>query len=210
MTGGLMQLVAYGAQDVYLTGNPQITFFKIVYRRYSNFSIETIENTFTSDVTFGKDLTSTLTKSGDLVSKISLGLTLTASSGTKSLVKSVTMSDGSQINKIINYGSDTESGNLVYENTDPGFTYSTVNNGLGNYNGKSNQIKIILDDGSLPGLIEVGDILEFTNGIDEDATWFEISDILKPTVFHVTSENVSVFSTIDSNYFSMKFLPLFF
>lgn len=26
MGGGLMQLVAYGAQDVYLTGNPQITF----------------------------------------------------------------------------------------------------------------------------------------------------------------------------------------
>ena len=36
MPGGLMQLVAYGAQDVYLTGNPQITFFKVVYRRYTN------------------------------------------------------------------------------------------------------------------------------------------------------------------------------
>jgi hypothetical protein len=33
MAGGLSQLVAYGAQDVYLTGNPQITFFKTVYRR---------------------------------------------------------------------------------------------------------------------------------------------------------------------------------
>ena len=31
MTGGLMQLVAYGAQDLYLTGNPQVTFFKIVF-----------------------------------------------------------------------------------------------------------------------------------------------------------------------------------
>lgn len=40
MGGGLMQLVAYGAQDVYLTGNPQITFFKVVYRRHTNFSIE--------------------------------------------------------------------------------------------------------------------------------------------------------------------------
>jgi hypothetical protein len=38
-----MQLVAYGAQDVYLTGNPQITFFKVVYRRHTNFAIETIE-----------------------------------------------------------------------------------------------------------------------------------------------------------------------
>ena len=38
MGGGLMQLVAYGAQDIYLTGNPQITFFKVVYRRHTNFA----------------------------------------------------------------------------------------------------------------------------------------------------------------------------
>ena len=46
MGGGLMQLVAMGAQDVYLTGNPQITFFKVVYRRHTNFSKECIEQTF--------------------------------------------------------------------------------------------------------------------------------------------------------------------
>ena len=46
MGGGLMQLVAYGAQDIYLTGNPQITFFKVVYRRHTNFSIEAIQQTF--------------------------------------------------------------------------------------------------------------------------------------------------------------------
>jgi len=40
-----MQLVAYGAQDVYLTGNPQITFFKVVYRRHTNFSMEYIRQT---------------------------------------------------------------------------------------------------------------------------------------------------------------------
>ena len=45
MGGGLMQLVAYGAQDIYLTGNPQITFFKVVYRRHTNFSMETITQT---------------------------------------------------------------------------------------------------------------------------------------------------------------------
>ena len=43
MGGGLLQLIAYGAQDVYLTGNPQITFFKIVYRRHTNFSMECIK-----------------------------------------------------------------------------------------------------------------------------------------------------------------------
>ena len=46
MGGGLMQLAAYGAQDIYLTGNPQITFFKIVYKRHTNFSIETVETPF--------------------------------------------------------------------------------------------------------------------------------------------------------------------
>ena len=46
MGGGLLQLVAYGAQDVYLTGNPQITFFKSVYKRHTKFSIEAIEQTF--------------------------------------------------------------------------------------------------------------------------------------------------------------------
>ena len=40
-----MDLVAYGAQDIYLTGNPQITFFKVVYRRHTNFSMETIKQT---------------------------------------------------------------------------------------------------------------------------------------------------------------------
>ena len=45
MGGGLMQLVAYGAQDIYLTGNPQITFFKVVYRRHTNFSMEAIQQT---------------------------------------------------------------------------------------------------------------------------------------------------------------------
>ena len=45
MGGGSMQLAAYGKQDVYLTGNPQITFFKYVYKRYSNFAIESVEHT---------------------------------------------------------------------------------------------------------------------------------------------------------------------
>lgn len=42
MPGGLLQLAAYGAQDLYLTGNPQITFWKTVYRRHSNFAMENI------------------------------------------------------------------------------------------------------------------------------------------------------------------------
>lgn len=46
MSGGLLSLVATGVQDSYLTGTPQITFWKIVYRRYTNFAVEAIEQTF--------------------------------------------------------------------------------------------------------------------------------------------------------------------
>jgi hypothetical protein len=70
MGGGLMQLVAYGAQDIYLTGNPQITFFKVVYRRHTNFSMEAIEQTLNGTVGAGARLTSTISRNGDLVSRI--------------------------------------------------------------------------------------------------------------------------------------------
>ena len=53
MTGGLLQLIAYGAQDIYLTNDPQVTFFKVVYRRYTNFSLQTFEKTFNDNPNFG-------------------------------------------------------------------------------------------------------------------------------------------------------------
>ena len=62
-----MQLVAYGAQDIYLTGNPQITFFKVVYRRHTNFSMESIQQTFNGTAGFGKRVTATISRNGDLV-----------------------------------------------------------------------------------------------------------------------------------------------
>ena len=67
MGGGLMQLVAYGAQDIYLTGNPQITFFKVVYRRYTNFSMEYIQQTIDGSVNNGNLCSSTISRNGDLV-----------------------------------------------------------------------------------------------------------------------------------------------
>ena len=76
--GGLLQLVAYGAQDVYLTANPQVTFFKQLYRRHSNFSMESIEQTFNGVASFGKKVTCTIARNGDLVSKVYLQATLPA------------------------------------------------------------------------------------------------------------------------------------
>ena len=73
-----MQLVAYGAQDVYLTGNPQITFFKVVYRRHTNFSMESIEQTFNGTVDFGKKVSATISRNGDLVGPMYLQVTIPA------------------------------------------------------------------------------------------------------------------------------------
>jgi hypothetical protein len=78
MGGGLMQLVAYGAQDVYLTGNPQITFFKVVYRRHTNFSVECIEQTFNGTADFGRTVTCNISRNGDLVTKMYLKVELEA------------------------------------------------------------------------------------------------------------------------------------
>lgn len=76
MGGGLMQLVAYGAQDVYLTGNPQITFWKVTYRRYTNFAMESIEQTFNGQADFGRRVTCTISRNGDLAFRTYLQVTL--------------------------------------------------------------------------------------------------------------------------------------
>src|SRR4029079_11926678 len=76
MGGGIMQLVAYGAQDIYLTGNPQITFFKVVYRRHTNFSIESIEHPFVGITSFGNKVSAKITRNGDLLSKMYLKVVL--------------------------------------------------------------------------------------------------------------------------------------
>lgn len=70
MGGGLLQLVVTGPQDVYLTGNPEISFFNKVYRRHTNFSIESIRQTFTGKIGFGKDIVCKISRSGDLINKI--------------------------------------------------------------------------------------------------------------------------------------------
>ena len=71
-----MQLVAYGAQDVYLTGNPQITFWKVTYRRHTNFAVESIEQTFNGQADFGRRVTCTISRNGDLAYRTYLQVTL--------------------------------------------------------------------------------------------------------------------------------------
>ena len=68
MAGGLMQLVAYGAQDVYLTGNPKVTFFQAVYKRHTNFAMENIEQTVNGTASNSGRVSVTIARNGDLVS----------------------------------------------------------------------------------------------------------------------------------------------
>jgi len=79
-----MQLVAYGAQDVYLTGNPQITFFKGVYKRHTNFSTEPIAQTFTGNASFGKNCEVPINRNADLVTRMYLRATFSLVSPTAS------------------------------------------------------------------------------------------------------------------------------
>ena len=78
MGGAIIQLVAYGIQDLYLTGDPQITFFKIIYRRHTNFSIESIPQYFSSAANFGESVSCTISRVGDLVGRIYLYVELPA------------------------------------------------------------------------------------------------------------------------------------
>ena len=70
MGGGLMQLVAYGAQDIYLTGKPQITFFKSVYRRYTNFAVESIQQDVLATPGFGNRVSVTISRNADLLKRV--------------------------------------------------------------------------------------------------------------------------------------------
>tara|TARA_Y100000741_G_scaffold100098_1_gene74282 strand:- start:1064 stop:2584 length:1521 start_codon:yes stop_codon:yes gene_type:complete len=76
MGGSLMQLVFIGKQDVYLTGNPQITFFKSIHKRYTNFSMESILLNFIGTINFGRKINCTISKSGDLIHKMYLVIEL--------------------------------------------------------------------------------------------------------------------------------------
>jgi hypothetical protein len=102
MGGGLVQLVAYGAQDIYLTSNPQITFFKVVYRRHTNFAMESIEQTFNGTVDFDKRVTATISRNGDLIKDMWLEVDMTAHADDvygfgNAMVKQVELEIGGQL-----------------------------------------------------------------------------------------------------------------
>jgi|TARA_B110000503_G_scaffold60561_1_gene96161 hypothetical protein len=100
MTGGLMQLIAHGEQDTYLSGNPQITFFKIVYRRHTNFSMETIRQTLNGDTitdTLSENRCSVIiSRNGDLLSKVYVTSSTVGITDGSEIIKEVSIDIGGQ------------------------------------------------------------------------------------------------------------------
>jgi hypothetical protein len=78
MGGGLLQLVSYGAQDIYISGNPQITFWKVLYKRHTNFAMESIEVTFNGQADFNKRVTAVINRNADLMYRTYIQVVLPA------------------------------------------------------------------------------------------------------------------------------------
>lgn len=114
MASGLMQLVAYGSQDLYLTGNPQITFFKVVYRRHTNFSMEAVNVEFNDSTGFGRTSSLVIPKNGDLIYNTYLQISIPSISLKRSL-------DSSNINTL------TDDVNKCQNNYDNVLTFLSYN-----------------------------------------------------------------------------------
>jgi hypothetical protein len=76
MGGGLLQLVAYGAQDAYITGNPQITFWKGLFKRHTNFAMEPFRINFSGQIQWGTKQTALVGRHADLLYSTYVEVTL--------------------------------------------------------------------------------------------------------------------------------------
>lgn len=111
MGGGLIQLEVYGSQDIFLTGTPQITFFKVVYRRHTNFAIESVHQELTGVTNFGYESSCVVDKLGDLMSKIYLEIELPEIN----LLKNNALNTLTEIDIIQNYNIFKELYQLTYD-----------------------------------------------------------------------------------------------
>ena len=156
MGGGLMQLVAYGAQDVYLTGNPQITFFKVVYRRHTNFSMESVQQTINGSSEINTNETNgtvTISRNGDLVGRTFVQFSTDSTDGVAGdeVISSVEVEIGGQkidkltkeYNQIIAELTTPESKAASYKYLTGGQSNTLVSSGLAAAGGTSQQKHII-------------------------------------------------------------------
>ena len=77
MGGGLMQLLVEGIDNAFLTGDPEISFFKVVYRRHTNFAIESVQQTINGTIGYGNNVYSVISRDGDLITNMRLEIDVT-------------------------------------------------------------------------------------------------------------------------------------
>lgn len=107
-----MILVAYGLENIYLTDDPQITFFKIVYRRHTNFSIEPIPQYFNIDGNFSNRVSAIISKNGDLINKMYVIVTLPI---VKNLPENIVMKWTDNIGYVLMKSIEIEIGGLIID-----------------------------------------------------------------------------------------------
>jgi hypothetical protein len=192
MAGGLIQLVSYGSQDIFLTGTPQITFFKMVYRRHTNFAMESVEVPFDDPVGFGKKSTITIPKVGDLIHKTYLSITLPEINFTRlnpsgNIVPVRTARDNYEI--VTNFmGINRNAYAAAYDlyiaqnTTDSGKLITAVNsvfNGTGNETFINNFINLLASDPSSPytyNEVSMQAIVNnYTSSVDKSVIFSEMS-----------------------------------
>ena len=145
MSAVLMDLVATGAQDVYLTGKPEITFFKALHRRHTNFSMESIDQTLLGPTGFGSKFNVTVSRNGDLVYRVWLEVDLPKLEST--LPKTAVKNDAdfrTVANNLTLDGNERTYDNVEHINTD-----TTSNNAKFNVvvNGDGSLEEIVVIDG---------------------------------------------------------------
>ena len=142
MPGGLIQIVAYGAQDLYLTGIPEITYFKFIYKRYTNFAKEFIDLNFDGDKNFGQEISCNIPKDGDLINELILKVTLPSVKLEKSTSNSdiVTQNLESMNSKEILYKNFKNFIKYIYE------SIKLAKNGINNINQNFDSIYNLIDE----------------------------------------------------------------
>jgi len=205
-SGTLIELIARGKQDVQLTGNPQISYFKSVYHRHTNFAVEPIKNHFNETPDFGKKTTCFIDKRGDLLSSLYLEIELPALAPSVSwvngignqIIKSVELQIGGEtIDQISGYMLDVYNEMLVSYSIKPSY-YSMIGKkftyGI-NSQTDSQLLYVPLPfwfcrdiSRSLPlinlGYMDVSVIVELLPFTD---CWYKKSGAAEPTNIHVSS-----------------------
>ena len=189
-----MQLVAMGAQDVYLTGNPQITFFKVVYRRHTNFSKECIAQTFSGSIpeTGTGSVTCTLARNGDLVQEIYLKATLNASNDTNE--QAVTSLSGDNVFTVGDTTSLPTGANVSFD-----IDISTTDDGVVIH--KDRRYVVVKIDGTTFSLTDNGVAVTWTTGaagfttgakvsVESTAIDKDITDLIKTVEVEIGGQKI--------------------